>query len=301
MSTITNELLEQNKKMLQSFLIEKPIPLEYRISNPYDLAQGSIPYGYIYCIENKINGKKYIGSAYSLWTDIQNPNPFTILRKRASQYIYEYNSILRSTGSNKRLARPIIQAMQEHGFENFIMYPIAETTVHTHAAAEKFFIDKYDTIASGYNIQYGGSYAKIQGYRLTARDKALRSDKIIAVNLNQKQLIFADSMKLLGDYLGTSKDIIKNQTRGGRQYKGWFMFYLDEGKRTHILEHFVLGDALGKWKHPTTRNHSEKSKQFYSELFQNISTYLKEPKSELFSDFTFLDPLEYESEVEESA
>ena len=275
---------------MSSFLIIKPIALEYQLLNPYE-----VPYGYIYCVENKLNQKKYIGSTHSNWNDIQKPDPINILRKRASQYIYEYNSGIERSESTRKLLRPIIRAMVEDGIENFMFYPLAETQEYTHIKAENYFIDKLDTITNGYNARAKGVWGNSIGRTLTIQDKILRSDKVLAINLNQKKLVFADSMKLLGDFLGTSKDIIKNNNRSGRSHMGWFIFYINREKRFYVLDHFVINDNLGIQKRGNPRYHSESSKKFYSELYDSVSSYIDRSKSELFTDFTVLDPLLYEN------
>ena len=288
---VTPELLSQNRKLLNGFLVDRTIPLEH------SLPDYEVPFGYIYCIENKINGKKYIGACYSTYTGIyKDPHPYNQLRKRASNYIYEYNTAMNATSSIRKTYRPIIKALQEEGFENFIIYPIAETRSSNHKVAEKYFIDKFDSVAIGYNVPFGGAWKKHKGRVLTTKDKLARSEEIIGVNLNLQQLVLADSMKLLADYLDTSKDIIKNNARSGRTHKGWFIFYTDDSKRNYILNHYVLGDNLGIQKRGTSRNHSDKSKQFYSDLTKNISEYINNSQSELFSDFQLLDPLRYEDD-----
>jgi hypothetical protein len=254
-STISPELLKHNKDLLTSFLQELPISKEYKIP-PYDVL-----FGFIYCIENKMNGKKYIGSVYSAWHDIKNPHPYNSLHKRASSYIYEYNTAMQQETSAKKVNRPIINAMCEDEIHNFIMYPIAETTIKNHSAAENYFINKFDTISNGYNAMVGNGYTHHSGRKLTKHDKLIRSDPIIAVNMNNKEIVFADSMKLLGDFLGTSKDIIKNNNRSGRSHKGWFIFYIDDAKRYYILNHYVLEDNLGIQKRGNPRYHSDKSKK----------------------------------------
>ena len=292
MSTLTPELLKRNQALKEQFFEARKIEKEYQIPS-YDKL-----HGFIYCIENKNTGKKYIGSTYSVWTDIKNPHPLSALHKRASHYIYEYNSAMKSLPSIKPISRPIIRAMVDEGIENFVMYPVAETTDKSHNSAEHFFIDKYKTDVDGYNVvavnpNRTTNAGNTKGRVLTKHDKLIRSEPILAINMNSQEIVTADSMKLLADFLNTSKDIIKNNARSGRNHRGWFIFYNDSDKRHHILHHFVLGDNLGIQKRGNSRNHSDKSKQFYQELFNNVDSYLKNPKSELFANFTKLPDLCY--------
>lgn len=279
----TNELLN-NKNTISNFLINRPIPEKYR------LTVDKIPFGYIYCIENKLTGMKYIGSTYSVWAGIQKPRPYTSLSKRASHYLYEYNKAMKSiTAGNKVTYRPIIQAMIDNGFNNFIMYPICETTPANHTGMENYFIDIYDTIKSGYNVSRAG-VPTATGRVLTARDKQIRSEGIIAVNMNDKKLVVSESMKLLGDYIGTTKDQIKNGNRNGKPVKGWFIFYLNPDKRHEILFKNVIHDQNKRKQ----ERHSDKAKSFYIGLYNAIELHLNETyHSEYFPGFERLPNLIY--------
>jgi hypothetical protein len=273
----TQDLLEQNKVLVNNFLVIRKIAPEFKIPIYEDR------FGYIYCIENKLDNKKYIGSTYSNWMDVKDPNISNPLRKRASQYLYEYNKGIKNTISIKKLNRPIIQAMIDNGFENFIMYPLAETTKKNHTEAEKYFINYYNTIENGYNVIYGRGLTHHIGRALSTKDKKLRSEPIISINFNNKQIIFSDSMKLFADYMNSSKDMIKNVVRLGDFYKGWISFYIDTSKRKYILEKVLEKSGY----------HSTKRKEFYTELVNNIEKYIKDSKSELFYNFEILEPLKY--------
>lgn len=286
MIILSDNELKQNKILLANFLIDKPIEDQYKIKEfPYN------PFGFIYCIENKTTHRKYVGSVYSNWNDIKNPNPLTSLKKRASQYLYEYNKIKNYTSSTEIIARPIIKAMVEEGFDNFIMYPIGETVRQNHVIAEKYFIDLYDSVNNGYNVLNGGAYIFKPGNIMSHPDKLTRSDNIICIHLNNRQIIYSDSMKLFADYLTTTKDIIKNANRKGRTHKGWYIFYIDKEKRHYVKDYFVLGDGLSK-----NDRHSEKSKTFYVTMVENIDLYIDNTNSELFSQFEILSPLRYINE-----
>ena len=130
----------QNRKILSSFLEIRSIPDQYKA--PYKPNERN-PYGYIYCIENKINNKKYIGSTYSVWVGISEPNMIVPLKKRASHYIYNYNRMKNYSETDKLLLRPIDKALVDYGIENFVMYPIAETTRENHIDAELYWWSIY--------------------------------------------------------------------------------------------------------------------------------------------------------------
>jgi hypothetical protein len=175
--------LQQNREMKERFLVNRPIDEMYKIKAP-----GELPYGYIYCIENKTNHKKYIGSTYSVWTGIQKPNPMVQLRKRASQYLYEYNHCMRNNDSSaRRFNRPILKAMIDEGFDNFIMYPVAETERSNHKSLEAHFIKLLGTVEDGYNVYRTDERYKKPGTRMTAAGKKLRSEPIVSINLEPEK------------------------------------------------------------------------------------------------------------------
>nr|DAX41680.1 MAG TPA: intron associated endonuclease [Caudoviricetes sp.] len=268
------------KKKLDDFLNIREIDPKYSI--PYR-DDGVPPYGYIYCIENLKNGKKYVGSTYSVWSGIKLPDQYIQLRKRASNYLYEYRALLSGKKISKNLDRPIIRAMVDFGIDNFIMYPIAETTKHNHYDAEEYFIKLYNTRETGYNITLPYRYQRghKNGYKHTSEAKKLRSVEIIAINISEQKLIYADSMKLFGDYMNSSKDMIKNSVRKCRIYKGWYIFYTDRTKRKFVIDKNVLGEGL-----PKGERHSPESQELILELDWYLTSYLLNEDSELFPNFT---------------
>lgn len=279
---MNENIIIKNQELLKTFLQNKEIPKQYKVS------ENSIPFGYIYCIENKSNGKKYIGSTYSVWIG-SRPDSMTQLKKRASDYIYEYNHGIKSKENNIKIyQRPLIQAMVDDGFENFIMYPIAETTRDTHNMAEDWFIQHFNTINNGYNkrrVDHNKSFRSFSKSH-DANAKRLRSEPIISINLNLKKIIFAESMKLFADYMQTTKDMIKNSNRGAYSYKGWFSFYINEEKRYIVFKNFTSNKF--------NRKISDTAKKLYIDLYHSINIFLKsENKNEFFPDFEILDSLIY--------
>ena len=269
---------KENLEMRDKFLELRNIDIKYQY--PYK-KNGIPPYGYVYCIENKKNGKKYIGSTHSVYQGVNNPSMFHSLKKRATNYIYEYNSVKSNHYTTKKMDRPIIQAMVNDGIENFVMYPIAETAKETHYNIESFFIEKFDSSNpdKGYNLltPYKYKNGKKNGVPHTELGKKLRSTEIICINHNEKKIIFADSMKLFGDYMNSSKTMIKNSVRKCRPYKGWYCFYTDFQKRDYIIKTNVLGNGLARGD-----RHSPESAKAMLEFHNLISIYIKKHNSELF-------------------
>lgn len=274
--------LTENKELAKKFLELRPIDPQYKL--PY----GEKPFGFIYCIENKSNGMKYIGSARSVWTGIKNPAPDVALRKRVSQYLYEYNKY-RNPDNQIPLdtVRPIMRAIVEEGIENFVMYPIAETSMATHTTAEEYFIKKYHTMKDGYNTHLMGESATRAGTPLTSSGKRLRGNPIIAIHMEDKKIITAESAKLFGDMLNIGKDVIKNHLRRGLPYLGWWIFYIDKQKRAEVMEEYF---------HPKNPHqvHGKSAKEFFVAINAAVDEYiLNDGNPEFFPGFTKLPPLEY--------
>ena len=284
---INESKLERNRRLLSNFLTDRPIDKKYQI----DREKYGNPFGFIYCIENINTHKKYIGATYAKWVGTVKIDPITQIKKRATDYLYEYNIAIDKHLSAFRLVRPMTQAMVDEGFENFIMYPIAETTKANHREAELYFITKFDTIKNGYNSKFDASNINKKGHPISAAGKKSRGNEVIAINLNQKELIFSDSAKLFGDYMNSSKDMIKNCIRTGGQYKGWFIFYTDKVKRDNV--NFMIQNNEVRIAHAQA---SEKRKRFYSEMCSVINSFLSDLESpeEYFPGFKVLDPLRYE-------
>lgn len=92
----------------------------------------------IYKIENKLNGKVYIGQS----NDIER-------RFREHQ----------TKGSTSRI--PVDVAIQKHGKENFTFTVVEETSIENLNQAEMFWIKKFNSIVNGYNCSEGGNQQSI--------------------------------------------------------------------------------------------------------------------------------------------
>lgn len=88
--------------------------------------------GYIYCLKNQINGKKYIGQT----TDI-------------NQRIREHLSRDDRKGIN--------QALAKYGIDNFELEILEKVSMDQIGERERYWIDKYNTFkGNGYNLKEGG-------------------------------------------------------------------------------------------------------------------------------------------------
>lgn len=92
----------------------------------------------IYKIENKINGKVYIGQSNNI-------------QRRFQEH--------QTKGASSRI--PVDIAIQKYGKDNFTYTVIEETTVDKLNQAEEFWIDYFNSVETGYNCSKGGDQQSI--------------------------------------------------------------------------------------------------------------------------------------------
>ena len=112
----------------------------------------------IYCLENKINGKKYIGQSINIWA-------------RFLAHKYESN--------NPKLAAynfNISRAIRKYGLENFTLTTLENC--ENLSEREIFYIQKYNTFIDGYNMTIGGGRPPILKGEENGRAKLTEEDVI---------------------------------------------------------------------------------------------------------------------------
>ncbi len=98
-------------------------------------------YGIIYCIENTVNGHKYIGQTTRK------------LEKRISEHF-------KGAESKRDSSRVIYKAINKYGKENFISY-VVDTAANQESLDEKesYWISHFNTfLSNGYNMTPGGQF-----------------------------------------------------------------------------------------------------------------------------------------------
>ena len=93
--------------------------------------------GYIYCITNLINGKQYVGKTIYSVTKRFQEHCRDSKRKRCNK-------------------RPLYDAMNKYGIENFVVEELIECPNDELSSYEMMYIDKLGTYRYGYNATKGG-------------------------------------------------------------------------------------------------------------------------------------------------
>lgn len=131
---------------------------------------------------------------------------------------------------------------------------------------ETYFISKYKSTDPkyGYNKTIGGTHTKQTaevclrksishtGLKETIVTKKKKSNKVIAIK--DDILYICDSGKLLGDYLGTSKDYVKTCLRQPCLLYDYQVYYYDEDKRKQMINKVLNGQRIRKPKYVEIAN-----------------------------------------------
>lgn len=125
----------------------------------------------IYCIQNKVNGKRYIGQSINL----------------------------ESRTSDIHRNRHLNASIEKYGIENFSVTIIEECTVDDLDARERYWIAHYGTTDNtrGYNKDSGGNPGKI----LTEEARHNLSVSHLGNSSRQGTHVSSETAKLLGEYL----------------------------------------------------------------------------------------------------
>ena len=184
---------------------------------------------YIYMIESKTNPKyRYIGKAKNIYD-------------RALNYIRTYDRLSES----HHHMRPIDKALYENGLNDFIMYPIATVNGKEEAGIiEQILIKKHHTLINeeGLNVRTdidisgGKSHA---GHAHNVATKTKKSKALMAIDNKSKVILISVGGKILGDFLHTTKDMIKNVTRRPCHLRDWYIYYLNTSDREDIVKKYT--------------------------------------------------------------
>lgn len=148
--------------------------------------------GYVYLIENKINGKKYVGkTVYSLKT-------------RFEEHIKD---------SKRYLDRPLYRAINKYGSLNFEIKELECCDVNLLEDRERYWINYYDTYSGkGYNATYGGSGKNLYDYDMIVKAyKNLKNVKETAKEIGCSADCVENVLKDRGINVLPSNIVLKNK------------------------------------------------------------------------------------------
>ena len=191
---------------------------------------------YIYKIINKLNDKVYIGKT-----------EFSI-EKRFEEHC-------RDAFRERCEKRPLYNAMQKYGIENFIISLVEETD--SPEEREQYWINYYDSYHNGYNATLGGDGKKLIDY-----------DKVVSCYLESESIIdVAKKMNISRDSVTAILNInnipIKTSSEILKKKYGKIIIAFDKNTNEFIKEFenmheaaiWVNNNGYSKSKLDTTRTH----------------------------------------------
>ena len=187
----------------------------------------------IYKIQNKKNGKIYIGQTVDF-----------------TRRVNEYRN--RKASEMKSSLYYVMEIIENEGFEYFdieLIYPCLENELDKY---EMFYINTYKSYLPdiGYNSFHLDENGKLVvnertrermrlshiGLKETNDTKRKKSKKIIALDDISGLLIISDSAKLFGDMINTDRSVISACIKNARPIYGYYLYYYDEKYRNEILD-----------------------------------------------------------------
>ena len=231
---------------------------------------------FIYIIMNLTNKKIYVGKCKNLFD-------------RANNYIWHV------TNPNYHDFRPIIKALKTYGLENFVMFPI-EACDNKIIAGERelFYIKSLNTTdrTIGYNesttLDIRSSRNGQGGHEHTIDTKIKKGKPVLCINPDTKIAFIAVGMKIFADYMGTSKDLIKNCPRRPCKYKWYYIIYLNDFDSDTILQKAIQREEaqIKKFqKYYDVMGESPLSKlPAYIDMVQCVERFMDNPSKAFFDN-----------------
>lgn len=224
----------------------------------------------IYMIINLINNKKYIGKTVHLLN-------------RANNYIAHTRDV------HSRDSRILVQDMRKYGIENFRMFPLAVVKTRKELAVlEKYYVLQYNTLTpNGYNMNIPSEVdfhiKQYHGHPTLVATKMKKAKLIAAVNPDEKKMFISIGMKLFGDFVGKSKDVIKNAAKVPNRICGYYIIYLNETDQKQVLEK-VQKRVYEMYHRNTTVNHDKSKHENYYSVVSDVQTLLIEENANVFTE-----------------
>jgi hypothetical protein len=140
------------------------------------------------------------------------------------------------------------EIINNEGFENFEFSIVEHCKREELDEREMYYIKKHNTTNPlfGYNSQRGELDKRMSkrtrermskshtGLTEAAKTKRKKSNAVVA--FNGSEVVFADSGKLFGEYIGQSKDEISHGIYKKYTMSGYYVFFVDPDKRQAALD-----------------------------------------------------------------
>lgn len=183
---------------------------------------------YIYKITNSINNKIYIGKT----------------NKTIQQRFQEY---IQDSKRERNEKRPLYDAMNKYGIENFYIEQIEECSLEEASEREKYWIEYYNSFKYGYNATLGGDGNPYLDYDLIF--KIYQEVK----NIHKTSILYGcdehSVSKILNYFNVSHEERLKNVCR-----QNWKPIARLDKKTGEVLEIFDSVQQAEK-KYPNTNKH----------------------------------------------
>lgn len=223
----------------------------------------------VYMIVNLKTGKKYVGKT-------------TNLLNRANNYILHYR-----TGGTP--SRYLLVDMKRYGIENFRMFPIAFCESREQMAADEgYYVKAYNTLVpNGYNMEMPSkdSYQSKHdlGHPHSVATKMKKAKLIAAVDPENKKMYISVGMKLFGDFVGKTKDVIKNAAKVPNRICGYYVIYLNEDDQNQVLEK-VQKRVEEMYNRSDARNRDKSNHEEYFKVVSDVKTMILEDSVDVYTE-----------------
>lgn len=182
----------------------------------------------VYMIENSSNNKIYIGVS----VDIKNR-------------FMNHKTLLRNNKHPNKLMQNDYNKLGIEGKTDMFLYSVLEEGINTRKIdeAEKYYIEKYDSMENGYNSRFASNYGKSDKNKSKANRQAIIKERkmwsIEKCRMNSKL-----SVSEMANYLGVSEISYKNMEETN-DFKIGFKFS-DFCDRVDVPSSFIFCSINGK-------------------------------------------------------